>query len=134
MPDAHWVIDSSALLAHLHNEPGAERVEDALGNGAAISAANLAEVLSKLADAGDDPADVLEGLRRQGTLNALEVIPLTADDAVGIANMRKKTRMFGLSLGDRACLSLALRLRLPALTADRTWLRLRLGVRVESIR
>jgi ribonuclease VapC len=135
MADAVCVLDASALLAHLNDESGAEVVEDALARGAAISAVNLAEVLSKLAEIGEDPAQVSDTLWRRGLLGAkLEVLPLTADDAVLIATLHRKTKPQGLSLGDRACLGLALRLDLPAVTADRTWSRLRVGVKVQMIR
>jgi ribonuclease VapC len=135
MADAAVVLDASALLAHLNDEPGANVVEDALMKGAAISAVNLAEVLSKLAEIGEDPARANEGLWRRGLLGTnVEVHPLTVEDAVVIADLHRKTRSHGLSLGDRACLGLALRLQLPAITADRTWSRLRVGVKVETIR
>ena len=135
MADAAFVLDASALLAHLNDEPGADVVEDALMKGAAISAANLAEVLSKLGELGEDPEKVNESLWRRGLLGTnVEVFPLVAEDAVAIADLHRKTKPHGLSLGDRACLGLALRLRLPALTADRTWSRLRVGVKVETIR
>jgi len=48
------VLDASALLAYLQGEAGSEEVRDAIGEGAAISAANWAEVLSKLIEAGED--------------------------------------------------------------------------------
>jgi ribonuclease VapC len=129
------VLDASALLAHLTDEPGADTVEKALIRGSAMSAVNLAEVLSKLADAGEDPAEVSDRLRRQGLVGGrLLVVPFTADDAVTIAALRRRTMARGLSLGDRACLALALRLGLPAMTADRSWANIRLGVRIETIR
>lgn len=135
MADAACVLDASALLAHLNDEPGADVVGDALVRGAAISAVNLAEVLTKLAEIGEEPGQVSETLWRRGLLGPkLEVVPLTADDAVLIANLHRKTKPHGLSLGDRACLALALRLDLPAVTADRTWSRVRVGVKVQTIR
>ena len=110
-------------------------VEDALVRGSAISAVNMAEVLSKLAELGKEPDEVSEELQRRGFLGGtLAVFPLTAGDAVVIANLHRMTKMHGLSLGDRACLGLALRLRVRALTADRAWSRLKIGVKVEVIR
>jgi PIN domain nuclease of toxin-antitoxin system len=129
------VLDASALLAYLNDEPGAQVVEDALVRGSAMSAVNMAEVLSKLTEIGEDPDDVTKELERRGLLGGkLAVFPLTAADAVVIANLHRKTKAHGLSLGDRACLGLALRLRVPAVTADRAWLRLRVAVKVEAIR
>lgn len=135
MENAAWVLDASALLAYLNDEAGADRVEDALVGGAAISAVNLAEVLTKLAEVGEDPRDVSENLKRRGLLGGkLAVSPLTADDAIVMATLHRSTKIHGLSLGDRACLGLALRLRVPALTADRAWSRLKVAVNVEAIR
>jgi PIN domain nuclease of toxin-antitoxin system len=129
------VLDASALLAYLNGEEGADLVEDALIRGSAISAVNMAEVLSKLTELGNEPNDVTEELQRRGFLGRpLAILPLTAEDAVGIANLYKRSKPHGLSLGDRACLGLAIRLRVRALTADRAWSRLRIGVKVEVIR
>jgi ribonuclease VapC len=129
------VLDASALLAYLNDEAGADLVEDALRRRSAISSVNLAEVLSKLADSGKNPEDVIENLKRRGLLGGnLVVSSLGADDAVIIATLHRSTKAHGLSLGDRACLGLALRLRLPAVTADRAWLRLKVAVKVETIR
>src|SRR5437588_125170 len=110
-------------------------VEEALVRGSAISTVNLAEVLSKLAEIGEDPDEVTETLQRRGLLGRkLTVSPLTAGDAVMIAKLHRATKEHGLSLGDRACVGLALRLGGPAVTADRAWLRLKIGARVEAIR
>jgi ribonuclease VapC len=135
LENATCVLDASALLAYLNDEAGADLVEAALLRGSAISAVNLAEVLSKLAEVGEDPEDVSENLKRRGLLGGkLVVSALSADDAVIIASLHRSTKTHGLSLGDRACLGLALRLHVPALTADRAWLRLKVAVRVEAIR
>jgi len=135
LEQATSVLDASALLAYLNDEAGAEVVEDSLVKGAAISAVNLAEVLSKLADAGEDPQDVSDNLKRRGLLGGrLVVSPLDSDDAVVIAGLHRTTRAHGLSLGDRACLGLALRLRVPAVTADRAWSRLKISVKVITVR
>ncbi len=135
MEGATSVLDASALLAYLNDEAGADQVEDALRRGSAITAVNFAEVLSKLAEVGEDPQEVSENLKRRGLLGGnLVVASLSADDAVMIAKLHRTTRTHGLSLGDRACLGLALRLRVPALTADRAWSRLKVAVKVEAIR
>ncbi|WP_105318330.1 type II toxin-antitoxin system VapC family toxin [Thermus tenuipuniceus] len=129
------VLDASALLAYLKGEPGGEEVKEALLQGAAISAVNLAEVGSELADWGQDPAQLLGFLQGRGILGqVLRVFPFTEEDALEAARLRPLTRSLGLSLGDRACLALAQHLNLPALTADATWEGLAVGVRVEVVR
>jgi ribonuclease VapC len=128
------VLDASALLAYLRDEPGAQEVADALAETAVIGAVNLGEALSKLADLGHAPADFTERLRARGILDALlRVEPVTAEDAVGIADLRRNGHR-RLSLGDRACLALASRLGLPAVTADREWGELGVEVAISLIR
>jgi PIN domain nuclease of toxin-antitoxin system len=130
------ILDASALLAHLQDEPGAAVVGDAIAAGAAISTVNLAEALSRAADRGADPSELAERLTRAGLLDgAVGVEPFTAEDAIDVAHLRPLTRDAGLSLGDRACLALARRLGVPALTADTSWLGIeRLGVELVQIR
>ncbi len=100
-----------------------------------MSTVNLAEVLSKFVERGADPAAVSQRLRQQGLAGgSIEILPLTVADAVETARLHRKTRTLGLSLGDRACLALGIRLGLPVLTADRAWKDLRLGVSVRTIR
>ena len=129
------VLDASALLAYLLREAGSGHVREALPRGAAISAVNWAEVLSKLSDVGQRPEAAAQQLTEQGLLGeAILVFPLDEALAMEIARLRPLTRSAGLSLGDRACLALARRLGLPVLTADRTWSQLHLGVKMLPIR
>jgi ribonuclease VapC len=129
------VLDASALLAHLREEPGSDVVGDAIAGGAVISTVNLAEVFSRAADRGADPARLASKLTRAGLLGgAIRVEPFTAADALDTARLRSPTRDAGLSLGDRACLALARRLDAVALTADRTWRGVAHGVEVRYIR
>jgi PIN domain nuclease of toxin-antitoxin system len=129
------VLDASALLAYLRGEAGATVVADAISDGAAISTVNLAEVLSRVTDRGGDPGQLYEMLVTRGLLEgAVAVEPLTAADAVEVARLRPPTRAAGLSLGDRACLALASRLRAPAITADTAWDGTQTGVELRQIR
>jgi PIN domain nuclease of toxin-antitoxin system len=109
------VLDASALLAFVGNEPGAETVEDALTSGAVCSAANWSEVAQRVLAAGGDWALVAALLRSYG----IEVVSVTAPDAEWAA--RRWRRREGLSLGDRLCLALGDRLGVVVLTADRAW-------------
>ncbi len=116
------VLDASALLAYLRDEPGADVVADVIADGAVMSTVNVAEVLSRAADHGADPRRLARQLTERGLLEgAIAVAPLTTDDAVEIAYLRPRTRDQGLSLGDRACLALATRLGVSAVTADSAW-------------
>jgi ribonuclease VapC len=93
-----------------------------IADGAAISTVNLAEVFSRSADRGVDPAKLAAKLVEGGLLDgAITVEPFTVADAIDTARLRPATRDAGLSLGDRACLALARRLDAPALTADTAW-------------
>jgi PIN domain nuclease of toxin-antitoxin system len=123
------VLDASALLAYLFEEPGGEVVA-AIIDGACISAVNLSEVATRVARNGLTPNEFAGDIER---LN-LEVVPFLADDALAAANLEPHTRRFGLSLGDRACLALGLARREPVYTADRVWAELDIGAKVLTIR
>jgi len=129
------VLDASALLAYLRDEPGAEAVAEAIADGAVISTANLAEVLSRVADRGADPEHVLAQMREQRLIEgAIDVELVTIEDAAEIGRLRPLTKAAGLSLGDRACLALAGRLGSRALTADSAWASVDVGVEIRQIR
>lgn len=122
-------------MAVLHDEEGAAVVKEAIGEGSAISVANWAEVLSKLAEAGRDPEVAAAELRKaEGSRRALTIEPVTAADCIAIARLRPMTRTQGLSLADRACLALADRLGVRALTADRKWAEADIEAEVQLIR
>lgn len=124
-----FVLDSSAILAALWNEPGADRVAEVV-EGAIISSVCASEIMAKLLERGADE----EQARR--TVDALPVLVRDFDleCATGTAALRPLTRHRGLSLGDRACLALAKRENATVLTADRAWSGLELGISVEVIR
>jgi ribonuclease VapC len=129
------VLDASALLAYLGNEPGAERVADAIAGRAVMSSVNLAEVLSTAAARGADPQQLARDLSARGLLDgALSIEVLTIGDAVEVARLRPITRAAGLSLADRVCLALGRRLAALVLTADSAWAGLDLGVAIELLR
>jgi PIN domain nuclease of toxin-antitoxin system len=129
------VLDASALLAYLRDEPGAEVVAEAIADGALISTVNLAEVFSRTADRGVDPVKLAARLRESGLLGgAVTVEQFTVDDAIEAGRLRPMTRDAGLSLGDRACLALARRLDASALTADTAWEDAAHGIELLQIR
>ena len=126
---ADVVLDASAVLALLNDEPGAETVAGLVRN-SAISAVNVSEVAAKLDDAGV-PEHVIR--RAVGGL-LMDIVPFDAEQALQSGLLRTATRAAGLSLGDRACLGLAKRLGLSAVTADRSWERVQIGVSVTVLR
>lgn len=123
------VLDASAILALIQGEPGADVVDDAL-SGAMVSAVNVAEVATRLSDVGMPDEEVHATVRDL----RMEIVSFDAAMAFGSAALRGATRSKGLSLGDRACLALALAHDTPALTADRSWGELDVGVDVRLIR
>ena len=137
MPEAAGqpILDASALLAYLGDEPGAEAGADAIASGATISTVNLAEALGTLASRGSPPAEVVSDLTERGLLGgAITVEPFMTADAIEAGRLRPLTRPAGLSLADRSCLALAVRLSAPVLTADRAWSRLELDVEIRLLR
>ena len=127
MPEV--VIDASALLALLNAEPGANVVAEAL-QGGVISAVNLSEVVAKLSEAGMPEKAIHQALQPLG----LEIVPFDEEQSYQAGLLRTSTQDMGISLGDRACLSLAKMLGVVALTADRAWAGLSIGATIKVIR
>lgn len=129
MAVADIVFDSSAILALLHREAGADVVLRHAGS-AMVSAVNLAEVGARLTDHGIPELEIRKVVGAVG----LEVVNFDESQAYASALLRLRTRGKGLSLGDRACLALALARAVPALTADRIWAELDIGIDIRLIR
>jgi ribonuclease VapC len=110
------VLDASALLALIHDEPGAAKVAEVLA-GSRMSSVNFAEIISHFMHAGMPAAEV------DAMLRPLPVEIVAADDGLArlAGRLRATTAAAGLSLGDRFCLALAQRDGLPAMTADKQW-------------
>src|SRR5882724_1869512 len=124
------VLDASAVLALLNNEPGADKLTPELLSNATSSTVNLAEVQTKLVSEGGNPEEAWED-----TLSPIrEATPFTAEHAKLAGSLVAQTRALRLSLGDRACLALGLALKAPVYTADKSWKNLKLGLRIHVIR
>ena len=112
-----FVLDASALLAYLRAEPGSDRVIAAIATGASMTSLNFGEVAGWFIRQGADEAYV-RSLRAR---LVFPLVPFDDDLAIRAALLLPATRSAGLSLGDRACLALAERSGVPALTAERAW-------------
>ncbi len=124
------VLDASALLALLNDEPGAKAVARAIPD-AAIGAVNASEAAGKLAEAGMPEEAVREAIEGLGRLT---IVPFDLPLAYSAGMLRPITRRLGLTLGDRACLALGLKLGVPILTTDRSGARLKIGARIQLVR
>jgi len=125
----HYVYDSSALLAILLDEPGAD-VAAARIEGAMMSTVNVAEIFSRASDNGIPVEKTERFLRGKG----VRFVDFDIELARAVGAMRAGTRKIGLSIGDRACIALAEREDATIVTADRTWATLDLPCKIELIR
>lgn len=126
------VLDASALLCYLLQEPGSERVAACIDEGDALmSSVNLAEVLSKGAERGLD----ISAQRALVQTLPIEWVPFDTEAALLCASLRPPTRAQGLSLGDRCCLALAMQRSAKVVSADRAWAALQIdGLDIELLR
>jgi ribonuclease VapC len=124
------VLDASAMLAVLNEEPGSEKLTPEMLNNSVGSTVNLTEVHTKLVSRGGDPDEAWED-----ALSAIQqAVPFNDEQARIAGDLVAQTRTFGLSLGGRACLALGLVLKAPVYTTDRSWKDLKVGVRIHVIR
>ncbi len=124
------VLDASAMLAILQNERGAEKLTDQILRNAVASTVNLAEVQSKLVKKGHPPDEAW-----QDTLSPVKAAePFTTEQAEIAGNLIATTAKYGLSLGDRSCLALAIALKAAVYTTEQSWRNLELGIPIHVIR
>ena len=103
------VLDASVLLAVIHQEKGSDVLTPESLADAAVSTVNLTEVQSKLATSGWNPEEAWE----DAISGVSEIVPFSAEHAKLAGSLIAQTRAIGLSLGDRACLALAILLDAP---------------------
>jgi ribonuclease VapC len=123
------VLDTSALIALIFDEPGANKVMPYLAN-AIMSTVNVLETATILRSRGIDLAVAEQEISRL----LAEIVLLDQAVAYQAAELYPYTKAHGLSLGDRACLGLAKSRNLPVLTADKVWKKLDIGADVRLIR
>lgn len=117
MNNVYYILDASALLAMLHDEPGAKQTIECIAKGSAISAVNYCEVLGKCVELGISAEQFVQ-MFKNFHLPVLDFNELLARRAGALKSVASQ---FGLSLGDRACLALACEYKVPAVTTDRVW-------------
>lgn len=123
------VLDSSAIIAFLQREPGAEVVAKVITR-SIVSTVNAAEIVAKLIQFGLTANEAVDAMK------ALPVrkIPFDLNQALTAGAMWNRGKNLGLSLGDRACLALAEAMKLPALTSDRRWIDFNANIEIRLIR
>jgi len=125
-----WVLDASAILAVLMNEPGNEVLTDEVLAESVASAVNLAEVQAVMVRRGVAASEAW----KRAIVPAGEIVLFTEDQARIAGSLVVQTRPLGLSLGDRACLALALERKAAVYTADKSWKKLSLGIPIHIVR
>jgi len=123
------VFDSSAILALLKMESGHEIVSKNLEQ-AVVSSVNFCEVVSFLSKKTQKQDEMIKFLTE--TFDCIE--DFNIEQAIIAGSFISVTKDYGLSLGDRACLALAKYKNIPVLTADKTWTKLNLGIKIKLIR
>jgi|ERR1035438_712755 PIN domain nuclease of toxin-antitoxin system len=124
------VLDASAMLTLIQHERGEEKLTDEILSRAVASTVNLAEVQSKLVKKGYDPDEAWED-----TLSLVTAPePFTSEQARIAGDLIAKTEKYGLSLGDRSCLALAIALKAPVYTTEQIWKGLKVGIPIYVIR
>ena len=127
------VLDASSVIALINREKGCEIVEKYLEE-AIISTVNFAEVISVVnRELFKSEADRIEGLKLI-TDTLPQIIDFDVNQAIISGELDSITKKYSLSLGDRACLALAKYKNIPVLTADKTWSKLNLGIKIKLIR
>jgi PIN domain nuclease of toxin-antitoxin system len=129
MSDTRYMLDASAVLAMMLGEDGGEQVRERLAS-SQISAVNLSEVVAKLQDGGVPDEVITSSLAEMN----FDVLAFDQGQAVRAGLLRTGTRSIGLSLGDRACLSAAESRDAVAVTTDRAWSKLKVGIAVDVLR
>lgn len=125
------VLDTSALLAFVNDEPGAQILMDntLIGN-LTMSAVNVSEAYAKLVSRGAKLSLAWEAVTGPVT----EIVSFDEEQGRIAGELVAHTKSLGLSLGDRACLALGIFLKAPVYTADRVWKQLKIGASIKVIR
>lgn len=117
MPKMQPIIaDTSAIIAYLNFEPGAEEVRNYLSR-IRLTMVNLAELVAVVSRHNVSRDWVEERILRVFS----ELLPFDREQAYLCGALEAVTRPKGLSLGDRACIAAAILHGFPVLTCDAKW-------------
>ena len=122
------VFDSSALIMLFAKEPGYESVRQNLKH-AIISSVNIAEVYKYCIDVQNLTPEDCQNLVK---LSGIKIIDFCEEQALITAKIIKETKRYGISLGDRSCIALAMLKACPVLTCDKIRQKLDLEHSLES--
>jgi ribonuclease VapC len=124
------VLDASAILAIVLQEPGWAELTAPGFPEAIASVVNVAEAQASLVRLGAPPREAWES-----ALSTVDLAyPFDEEQGRLSGTLVDQARPLGLSLGDRACLALGISMKMPVYTADRVWKKLRLPVPVHLFR
>lgn len=123
------ILDASALLALLFDEPGGDVVLP-LAKGSRLLSVNFSEVIQRVVATGGAAEQAEQAIDRL----EIAIIPFDRRLARAAADLREPTKFIGASLADRACLALGQTSSLPILSGDRDWCKLDLGIEIRMIR
>lgn len=120
-----YICDASVLLAYLRKETGWQMAEKYLAS-CVVSSVNFSELIAKIVEFGGDAKDLKD---------KYSLVDFNREIAFLAGELRKETKQYGLSLADRACIATAILKKIPAVTADKDWLALKIkGLKVICIR
>lgn len=124
------VLDSSAVMALLFNECGSQLLTGDFMQDGVIGTVNLTEVHTNLVSRGF----TFEAAWHEACKYIAIIEPFTLQHAKLAGSLIAQTRTRGLSLGDRACLALAITLNAPVYTTDQAWRDLNVGCEIRLLR
>src|SRR5258708_93754 len=110
------IADTSAIIAYLNFEPGAEEVRKLLSR-IRLTMVNVAEIVAVVSRHQVSRSWVEERVFRVFP----ELLPFDREQAYLCGALEAITRPQGISLGDRACLAAGILQGWPVLTAESKW-------------
>lgn len=118
------VFDASAIIALFAKEKGYKLIKNHLKD-AIISSVNIAEVYKYCIEVQKLTKDEARSLIK---LADIKIVDFSEEQALIKAELVHKTKQHGLSLGDRACIALAMVGKHSIVTCDKIWQKIDIGL------